>query len=69
MCLEIYNIPREERTAKLIHEILNDYLNPNDIPIFTEQEAVFNAKILKKYTEEDDIDGFNSLYRKAKNTV
>ena len=37
-----------------MNQIQQEFLNPNNIDIFTETEAEFNAKLLKKYSEEND---------------
>ena len=72
MCIKIFSIPKEERTGAITNEIQAEFLNPDQVDIFTENEAEFNAKLLKKYSEENDhldAEDMLQLYNKAKSTV
>ena len=54
MCIKVFSIPKEERTGAVVNKIQDEFLNPHDLDIFTEAEAEFNGKLLKKYREEND---------------
>jgi hypothetical protein len=70
MCVEMFKVPKAERTEVLKQEIKQKFINPSQINIFTEQEAEFTAKMLKHQDQNDfDQKEFNRLYSKAKRTI
>lgn len=56
LVMELRALPRQDRVprARLLEQI---YLNPREIDIFTEEEATYNAHILKQRYETQRLGG------------